>query len=81
MIQEKNYFISDFYLGFWNKPHFTIATKQLIAGKYHIIRPTFDRDKFYMFLRTISHGKNVNSAIVNDNCRCPSSAVLSIQKS
>jgi len=67
MKQEKNYFISDIYLGFRNKPHFTIATKQLIDGRYHIIRSTLDPDKFYMFLRTISHGKNVDSAIINKN--------------
>jgi len=66
MNQEKNYFISDIYLGFRNKPHFTIATKQLIDGKYYIMRSTLDPDKFYMFLRTISHGKNVDSAIIND---------------
>ncbi len=65
MKQEKNYFISDIYLGFRNKPHFTIATKQLIDGQYHIIRSTLDPDKFYMFLRTISHGKDVDSAIIN----------------
>ena len=64
--QDKNYLISDIYLGFRNKPHFTIATKQLIDGKYHIIRSTLDPDKFYMFLRTISHGKNVDSAVIND---------------
>ena len=66
MKQEKDYLISDIYLGFRNKPHFTIATKQLIDGKYHIIRSTLDPDKFYMFLRTISHGKDVDSAIIND---------------
>jgi len=64
--QDKNYFISNIYLGFRNKPHFTIATKQLIDGKYYIMRSTLDPDKFYMFLRTISHGKNVDSAIIND---------------
>ncbi len=64
--QEKNYFISDIYLGFRNKPHFTIAAKQLIDGKYIIIRATLDPDKFYMFLRTISHGKNVDSSIINE---------------
>lgn len=66
MEQGKNYFISDIYLGFRNKPHFTIATKQLIDGKYHIMRSTLDPDKFYVFLRTISHGKNVDSSITND---------------
>lgn len=65
MEQNKNYFISDIYLGFRNKPHFTIATKQLINGRYYIIRSTLDPDKFYVFLRTISHGKNVDSSIIN----------------
>ena len=65
MEQKKNYFISDIYPGFRNKPHFTIATKQLIDGKYHIMRSTLDPDKFYVFLRTISHGKNVDSSIIN----------------
>ncbi len=65
MEQNKNYFISDIYLGFRNKPHFTIATKQLINDQYYIIRSTLDPDKFYVFLRTISHGKNVDSSIIN----------------
>jgi two-component system NtrC family sensor kinase len=64
--QGKNYFISDIYLGFRNKPHFTIATKQLIDGKYYIMRSTLDPDKFYVFLRTISHGKNVDSSLINE---------------
>lgn len=63
--REKNYLISDIYLGFRNKPHFTIATKQLIDGRYYIMRATLDPDKLYMFLRTISHGKDVDSAIIN----------------
>ena len=66
MKKEKNYYISDIYPGFRNKPHFTIATKLLIDGKYYIMRTTLDPDKFYMFLRTISHGKNVDSAIINE---------------
>lgn len=63
--REKNYLISDIYMGFRNKPHFTIATKQLIDGRYYIMRATLDPDKLYMFLRTISHGKEVDSAIIN----------------
>ena len=65
--QDKNYIISDIYLGFRNKPHFTIATKQVIDGQFYIMRATLDPDKFYMFLRVLSLGKNVDSSIVNDN--------------
>ena len=69
MQQEAGYYISDIYLGFRNKPHFTIATKQLIDGKWHVMRSTLDPDKFYMFLRTLSHGKSVESTLINANGR------------
>ncbi len=64
--QDRNHFISDIYLGFRNKPHFTIAVKQRIDGKPYVMRSTLDPDKFYMFLRTINHGKGVNSALINN---------------
>lgn len=67
--QEKGYFISDIYLGFRNKPHFTIATRQLIDGRPYIMRSTLDPDKFYMFLRSINHGKGGESALINENGR------------
>ena len=63
---EKDYFISDIYLGFRNKPHFTIATRQMIDGKYYIMRSTLDPDKFYMFLRTQGRGKEVEFALINN---------------
>ncbi|MFH1537716.1 MAG: ATP-binding protein [bacterium] len=65
MEDEKDYYISDIYLGFRKKPHFTIAVKQYIGGQYFIVRATLDPDKFYLFLRTITRGKGVDSAIIN----------------
>jgi len=64
--QDRNHFISDIYLGFRNKPHFTIAVKQVIDDNLFIMRSTLDPDKFYMFLRTIGHSKGVDSALIND---------------
>ncbi len=64
--QHRNHYISDIYLGFRNKPHFTIAVKQLIDGKLYVVRSTLDPDKFYMFLRTINHAKGVESALINN---------------
>jgi two-component system NtrC family sensor kinase len=66
MQQDRNHFISDIYLGFRNKPHFTIAVKQIIDGNPYIMRSTLDPDKFYMFLRTIDPSKGVDSALIND---------------
>ena len=63
---NRNHYISDIYFGFRNKPHFTIAVKQLIDSKPYVLRSTLDPDKFYMFLRTINHAKGVESALIND---------------
>ncbi len=65
MGQSEDYLISDIYLGFRNKPHFTIAIRQSIDGRRYVMRSTLDPDKFYMFLRSISHGKDVDSTLVN----------------
>jgi two-component system NtrC family sensor kinase len=65
MGQERNYFISDIYLGFRQKPHFTIAVRQLFDGKPFVMRATLDPDKFYMFLRGQSRGKGVDSSVLN----------------
>jgi two-component system NtrC family sensor kinase len=65
MQKDRNHYISDIYLGFRKKPHFTIAVKQIIDGKPYVMRSTLDPDKFYMFLRTINHAKGVESALIN----------------
>ena len=65
MNQEGNYLISDIYLGFRRKPHFTIAVRQVLEGRTYVLRATLDPDKLYLFLRTIGQGKAVDSALVN----------------
>ena len=67
MDQEQNYFISDIYLGFRQKPHFTIAVRQVLDSEKYVMRATLDPDKFYLFLRTMARGKGVDSSIVNRN--------------
>jgi two-component system NtrC family sensor kinase len=63
--ENRSYFISDIYMGFRNLPHFTIATKQVFDGRPYVMRATLDPDKFYIFLRAISQGKEVESTLVN----------------
>lgn len=65
METERNYFISDIYMGFRNKPHFTIAVKQPVGDGLYVLRATLDPDKIYMFLRTITRGKGVESSLIN----------------
>jgi two-component system, NtrC family, sensor kinase len=64
---ENNYYISDIYLGFRNKPHFTIAVKHNINSEINIIRATIDPEKFYLYLRSITQNKKIDSFIVNNN--------------
>lgn len=66
---KENYYISDIYMGFRNKPHFTIAAKQLVDDRAYVLRATLDPDKFHLFLMTISHGKGVKSILVNQEGR------------
>ena len=65
MNQNEDYLVSDIYLGFRKKAHFTIAIRQMIDGKIYVMRSTLDPDKFFMFLRSISHGKEVDSTLIN----------------
>ena len=59
--------ISDIYLGFRNKLHFTIAVKQIINGKPFIFKSTLDPDRFYLYLSTLSQEKGLQSSIVNES--------------
>ena len=61
------YHITDVYLGFREQPHFTIAVKQDMTGSPFVIRATLDPDRFYEFLRSISHEQGVDSVLVNRN--------------
>ncbi len=62
---SRNYLISDIYTGLRNIPHFTIAVRQVFDGTPYSMRATLDPDKLYVFLRAISHGKEVETTLVN----------------
>ena len=65
MSQSEDYLISNIYMGFRKKAHFTIAIRQTIDNRVYVMRSTLDPDKFFMFLRSISHGKEVDSILIN----------------
>jgi len=65
MNQTESYYITDIYMGFRRKPHFTIAIKQVLWGRTYIMRATLDPDKFYMFLKNIGEGKGTESYLLN----------------
>ncbi len=69
MAPETNHCVSDIYLGFRNKLHFTIAAKQVIDDQPYVLRATLDPDKLNLFLMTINHAKGVESALINHEGR------------
>jgi two-component system, NtrC family, sensor kinase len=69
MAPETHHCVSDIYLGYRNKLHFTIGTKQIIDDRPWVLRATLDPDKFTMFLMTMNHGKGVASALINSQGR------------
>ncbi len=62
----ENYVISDIYLGFRGKPHFTIAVSRLIDNQYVVLRATLDPAKIYDYIRSLEGASEVITSIVNN---------------
>ncbi len=64
---DKRYIITDIYLGFRNKPHFTIAAKRQIDGNIVVLRATLDPEKIYEYIHSALASKDVIISIINSN--------------
>jgi len=64
-IKPDDYIITDIYLGFRQKPHFTIGIKRTIDGQYVVLRATLDPEKFYEYIVSQEGASEVNISIVN----------------
>ncbi len=67
-LKEKvdNYIITDIYLGFRGKPHFTIAVSRVIKDQYVVLRATLDPGKIYEYIRSLEGANEVITSIVNE---------------
>jgi two-component system, NtrC family, sensor kinase len=63
--RPQGYIVTDLYLGLRRMPHFTIGVKQLIDGRYYVVRTSLDPFKLYSFLTTTSYGKRVDGFLIN----------------
>jgi len=64
--EKDRYIITDIYLGFRQKPHFTIGVSRVIGGQYVVMRATLDPQKIYEYITGLGRGAGeVYSAIVN----------------
>ena len=61
----KQFIISDIYLGFRQRPHFTIAVSRSIDGGYAVLRATLAPEKIYDYMRSTDGAAEVSISIVN----------------
>ncbi|MFH1531869.1 MAG: ATP-binding protein [Pseudomonadota bacterium] len=66
-LQEKqpHYVITDIYLGFRQRPHFTIAVSRRMAERLVVLRATLDPERMHEYLRSLEGGHEVLTSILN----------------
>ena len=62
---EQDFIITDIYLGFRRRPHFTIAVKGPAGPNRPILRATLDPERIYDYIRTLEGANEVYLSIVN----------------
>jgi len=62
---NRSYTVTDIYLGFRQKPHFTIAVKTLIEDEIVVLRATLDPERIYEYMRSLPGARKVSISIVN----------------
>lgn len=62
---QENFIITDIYLGFRQKPHFTIGVSRIINHQYVVLRATLDPEKFYEYVTSQEGSSEINISIVN----------------
>lgn len=62
---ESHFIITDIYLGFRGRPHFTIAVRSQTGSESTVIRSTLDPQKIYDYLTSLEGSNEVTAAIVN----------------
>jgi two-component system NtrC family sensor kinase len=60
-----SFLITDIYLGFRQKPHFTIAVRRTIAGRFVALRATLAPEEIYQYIRSLEGSAEVYISIVN----------------
>ncbi|HUV14755.1 MAG TPA: ATP-binding protein [Acidobacteriota bacterium] len=62
---EKTHIVTDIYLGFREKPHFTIGVKRVVEGKPIVLRATLGPERIYAYMRSLKGAEEVAISIVN----------------
>jgi len=63
--RKRDFFISDVYMGFRNKPHFIVAVRRAIEGRDWVLRASVDPQLFGEFVASSYLVKDTEAFIVN----------------
>jgi two-component system NtrC family sensor kinase len=63
--QTENHIITDIYLGFRKKPHFTIAVSRNMNGQFVVLRSTLDPERIYDYISSLEGAQEVITSLVN----------------
>ena len=62
---DDDFIMTDIYLGFRHKLHFTIAVKRVVDGKTLVLRSALDPVKMYEYISSLEGSREVFTSIVN----------------
>ncbi len=65
--QRASFIITDIYLGFRQRPHFTIAVSRVTHEGLVVLRATLDPQKMYHYMSSLGGSSDVAASIVNLN--------------
>ena len=57
--------ITDIYLGFRQRPHFTIAVNRTIDERFGALRATLDPDRIYEYITSLEGARELHTSIIN----------------
>ncbi|MFH1373085.1 MAG: ATP-binding protein [bacterium] len=68
--QQSSFIITDIYLGFRQRPHFTIAVSRVTREGPVVLRATLDPQKMYQYISSLEGSNEVVTSIINLNGIC-----------
>ncbi|MFH1845015.1 MAG: ATP-binding protein [bacterium] len=63
--QDRPFVITDIYLGFRQKPHFTIAVSQVQHGLFRALRASLEPERLYEYITSLEGARDLQTFIVN----------------
>ena len=62
---DTDHIITDIYLGFRQKPHFTMAVSRVIDGQFVVLRATLAPERIHEYISSLEGSHEVHASIVN----------------